>query len=286
MGLFETATGKSVFVAASSKSKSRTAKSSLTYQGPRSTLRTLQLIERIAAQPEATTLAQLSQDLEMPKSSLLGLLRALTQNKYLQHESNNYALGPSAHRLAMAIIPNLSLPQVARPIMRDLAVETGETVVLSVLDAELRRAVYVDKAESASAIRYTVPIGTSRPLYCSAAGRILLAFQSPQWILNYLSTAPFPKLTDNTITDVEELRSIIMRVKRDGYATTFGETSEDVAGFSAAVFDIDLEIAFALNIGAPLERGRKNAPLYIDAVRTAAEKLSLRLGSININKDA
>jgi len=164
----------------------------------------------------------------MPKSSLLGLLRALTQHRYLQHESNNYTLGPSAHRLAMAIIPNLSLPQVARPIMRDLAVETGETVVLTVLDAELRRAVYVDKAESASSIRYTVPIGTSRPLYCSSAGRILLAFQSPQWILNYLSTAPFKKLTDNTVTDVEELKSIIMQAKRDGYATTYGETSEEV----------------------------------------------------------
>lgn len=273
-------------MALSSKVTKKKSKPSPAYQGPRSTLRTLQLIERISAQPEATTLAQLSQDLEMPKSSLLGLLRALTQHGYLQHESNNYTLGPAAHRLAMAIIPNLSLPKVARPIMRDLSVETGETVVLAVLDDELRRVVYVDKTESTSAIRYTVPIGTSRPLYCSAAGRILLAFQSPQWILDYLSTAPFEKLTQNTVTNVEDLKSIIMQVKKDKFSTTFGETSEDVAGFSAAVFDIDLKIAFALNIGAPLERGRKNSALYIDAIQQAAEKLSLRLGSVNTNKGA
>lgn len=230
------------------------------------------------------TLARLTQDLKTPKSSLLGLLRALTQHGYLVHESNHYALGPAAHRLAMAIIPSFTLPQLARPIMRDLAQETGETAVLAVLDSELRRVVYVDKFESFSTIRYTIPIGTTRALYCTAAGRVLLAYQPEKWISEYLSSSPFEIKTPNTITDKAELKSLLENVREVGYSVTFAESSDDVAGFAAAVFDMDGRVAFALVLGAPIERGRKHAQRYLEATRAAAEKLSVNLGAVIVRK--
>jgi DNA-binding IclR family transcriptional regulator len=266
------------------KLSSKKPKLESSHQGPRSLLRTLRIIEMISSQPETATLARLSHDLQTPKSSLLGLLRALSQHGYLLHESNHYVLGPAAHRLAMAIIPNLTLPQVARPIMRDLAAETGETVVLAVLDPELRRVVYVDKVESTSTIRYTVPIGTTRPLYCTAGGRVLLAHQPSQWVSDYLSSGPFEKRTKNTVTDPSKLKSVIAKVRQNGYSTTLAESSDDVAGFSAPVFDVDGRAAFALNVGAPIERGRKFADRYLAATRAAADNLSVRLGSAIMTK--
>lgn len=226
------------------------------------------------------TLARLTQDLKMPKSSLLGLLRALTQHGYLVHDSNHYALGPAAHRLAMTIMPSFTLPQLARPIMRDLAQETGETAVLAVLDPELRRVVYVDKFESSNTIRYTIPIGTTRPLYCTAAGRVLLAHQSTQWVADYLDQDDMEKRTSNTVTDRGKLESILRNVVEGGYSTTFAESSDNVAGFAAAVFDMDGRVAFALTLGAPIERGRKNAERYLTATRAAAAQLSANLGSV------
>jgi DNA-binding IclR family transcriptional regulator len=215
-------------------------------------LRTLRIIEHVAGSPDGSTLARLSVELKSPKSSLLGLLRPLCGFGYVAFANGRYVLGPAAYRLGVTIMPTLSMSRIALPILRQLAEQCEETVLIATLDREAGRATYIEKIESSRSIRYTVPLGTARPLYCSAAGRVLLAHADREYIEHYLRTETFEPLTPQTLTRPAELRAMLPNIRQQGLAVTVGEVSSDVAGFAAPIFNHQGLVIAALAIGAPV----------------------------------
>lgn len=246
--------------------------------GPRSLIRTLRILEHLAAAPEGLSLAALSTRLESPKSSLLGLLRPMCSFRYIVHSDGRYLLGPGAYRLGASVIPTLSVARIAVPIMRELVERSGETVLVATMDADAGKAVYVEKIESSHSIRYTVALGTTRPLYCSAAGRVLLAFADPAFISLYLRRAPFPALTQQTLTGAAQLRRLLPEIREQKLAITVGEVSADVAGFAAPIFDRDGRVAAALTMAAPVSRTLAHPQDYATLIREAADSISFGLG--------
>lgn len=256
----------------------RQAATSAAATGPRSLIRILRIVEYLAAAPQGLTLAALSADLQSPKSSLLGLLRPMCNYGYIIHGDGRYVLGPAAYRLGVSIMPTLSIARIAAPIMRDLAARSGETVLVATLDQDAGNAVYVEKIESARSIRYTVALGTARPLYCSAAGRVLLAFADPAYVTRYLKRAPFKPLTKQTLTRGADIRGLLSQIREQRLAITVGEVSTDVAGFAAPLFDREGQVIAALTMAAPVSRTLADPTAFATLIREAAESISFGLG--------
>jgi IclR family acetate operon transcriptional repressor len=246
--------------------------------GPRSLIRTLRILEQLAAAPQGATLAMLSVELQSPKSSLLGLLRPLCSYGYIVNTEGRYVLGPAAYRLGLSIMPTVSISRIATPIKRELVDRCGETVLVAVMDREAGTAVYVEKIESTQSIRYTVAIGTARPLYCSSAGRVLLAHADEEYIERYLRRAPFTPLTPQTLTRAADLRRILPQVREQGLSITIGEVSSDVAGFAAPIFDHQGRVIAALAMAAPVSRTRANPQDFAHLMREAADSISFGFG--------
>ena len=250
----------------------------VTEAGPRSLIRTLRIVERLAHAPGGLSLAALSGELGLPKSSLLGLLRSLCVHGYAVNAEGGYVLGPSAFRLGAAIMPAMSPSRAAAPVMRRLVERSGETALIAVLDRDAASAVYVEKVESGRSIRYSASIGTGRPLHCSAAGRVLLAHADAEFIDAFLSRAPFPRLTPLTLTRAAELRALLPRIREQGVAMTVGEVSLDVAGFAAPIVDHRGQVVAALAMAAPASRTGDDPSIHASLVREAAGEISLNLG--------
>ncbi|HEV7914219.1 MAG TPA: IclR family transcriptional regulator, partial [Albitalea sp.] len=246
--------------------------------GPRSLIRTLRILEQLAAVPQGMTLATLSVELQSPKSSLFGLLRPLCSYGYIVNTEGRYVLGPSAYRLGLSIMPTVSIARIATPIMRELAERSGETVLVAVLDRDAGTSVYIEKIESTQSIRYTVALGTTRPLYCSAAGRVLLAHADEEYIERYLRRAPYAPLTPQTLTRGAELRKLLPQVREQGLAITIGEVSSDVAGFASPIFDHQGRVIAALAMAAPVSRTRTNPLDFARLMREAADSISFGFG--------
>ncbi|WP_418319764.1 IclR family transcriptional regulator [Piscinibacter sakaiensis] len=254
------------------------AKTAAHNTGPRSLIRILRIVEHLASAPQGLSLAALSVDLESPKTSLLGLLRPMCNYGYIIHGDGRYVLGPAAYRLGVSIMPTLTIARIATPIMRELVARSGETVLVATLDEDAGNAVYVEKIESSSSIRYTVSIGTVRPLYCSAAGRLLLAFADPAYITRYLKRAPFAALTEQTLTRSADLRRLLPQIREQKLAITVGEVSSDVAGFAAPIFDREGRVVAALTMAAPVSRTLAHPKDFATLIREAAERISFGLG--------
>ena len=139
-------------------------------------------------------------------------------------------------------------------MLRELHAASGETVFLVMLDRAARRVTYTEGFDSPNPIRYTVPTGTTRPLYCSAGGLMLLAHQEPVWIEAYLGSTALEPLTPRTTTDPIELRQRLDAIRREGFAISMGETVPGAAGLAAPIFNSDGSVTAGLLIAAPEER--------------------------------
>lgn len=237
-------------------------------------MRVLGLFEAVSAAREGRTLAQLSVQLGSPKSSLLLLLRPLVAGGYLLHVDNRYRLGAAAYKLASAILATRDLAQSMGPYLEDLATRTRESVFLALLDREARLVTYVDRIDSPQAVRYSVPVGTMRPLYCSAAGLVLLAFQDEEWRERYLRTAHIKPLTPDTVVGKAAIRAQLARIREEGVAVSVGAAVAGVAGIAAPVFDPDGSVCAALLIGAPADRFRGELPALRRAIVQVAKQAS------------
>lgn len=240
----------------------------------RSAMRLVALFEALAKSEEGVSLAELSTTIGAPKSSLLGILRSMVAMGYMEHGHGLYRLGPKSFRLAADILAVRRFPNLVRPILQDLAQKSGETVFLVVLDRLAQRVTYADIIDSANPVRYTVPTGTTRPLYVSAGGLMLLAYQEPAWVDAYIRATRLEPLTPRTVTDPAQLRERLAAIRRDGFAISLGETVPGAAGVAAPIFNADGSVTAGLLIGAPLDRFEQELPelrrLLHEAVTRAA----------------
>lgn len=256
------------------------SKISPSHRAPRSATRIPQLLRLLAEAPDGATLSDLSRSNGTPKSSLLALLRALTQTGFVRRQDGHYAIGPESMKLAAAIIAQRKFPDIAIPVVDALAHATGESVFLAELADDAPEAVYTYRAESASALRFIAEVGSREPLYSTAVGRVLLAFQPKAWQEKYLRGTKLVARTPKTIRSKRELRRIVEQVRRRRQATSFEETIEGVAGIAAPVFDRMGLLIAGLVIGAPASRARSRVQALEKQVSDAAAEISGLMGYV------
>jgi DNA-binding IclR family transcriptional regulator len=248
--------------------------------GPRSVTRILGLFEVLAKSTEGLSLAELSNTLESPKSSLLTLLRPLVAEGYLNHANSRYHLGPFIYRLAGNILATRNFPKLMRPYLQELAARTGESVYLSVIDMDSQMVTHIDGIDSQNPVRYVSSLGAPRPLHCTAPGRLLLAYQDEKVQEHYLKTAKLKAMTWRTVTDRNALRKMLKEAHESGISISISELSEGAAGIAAPVFDADGSVAGALVIAAPAERMQHKlaelCPLLAQVAAEASGHLHLK----------
>lgn len=246
--------------------------------GSRALQRMLGIFSAVAEVPEGLSLAELSDRLASPKSSLLTLLRPLVAGHYLAHENSRYTLGNEAFVLASNIVSVRRFGAVVRRLMQELQEVCPETVVLAALDRGADNVVYTDVLESPQMIRYSISTGTVRPLHTCAAGQLFLAFQDEKFRNQYLRQVKFKRLTARTITNRRQLRNKLEQIRKTGLSVSVSEAVEGAAGVAAPIFGPEGELLAALLVAGPTERHIRDGRLWNEVARKFAETASRAVG--------
>jgi IclR family acetate operon transcriptional repressor len=185
----------------------------------------------------------------MPKSSTFRYLVTLESRRYVERDtSGNYRLGPALLPIQEQQVGILVAS--ARPYMRQLHEALGETVALGVLEGT--RVTMVDAIESPRAIRLTVRQGEHCTMHATALGKAISATLPDDQVRALLSAEGMPRLTDNTITDLDRYLDELAVVRRRGFAVDDGESEAD--GRSIAVAMRGTPLVAAVSVGAPVSR--------------------------------
>ena len=123
------------------------------------------------------------------------------------------------------------------------------------------------------ALRIIDTIGRPEPLYVGAFRKLLLSLQPAPWIKSYIRSVKFEKFTPNTLPNASALLKEIERIKKQGYATSFGERIADAAGVAARIYDHTGRIRAVIQVAGPITRiNKRSAKRYITAVLKAGEQ--------------
>lgn len=241
--------------------------------------RAASILTAFSAEAPALTMGQIVQHSGLPRSTAHRLVVNLLRLGFLSRDpqTDTYRLGLLLAELGAVALSGLDLRQRARPVMERLATQTGEAVLLAVLDGHW--SVYVEKIEGRHALRMTATVGGRKPLHCTATGNTLLAYLPEERVRQILAEAGLPRLTGRTLTALEPLLARLATIRQQGYAVDDGESEEGLAGIAAPVRGADGAVVAALVVAGPTPRmlpgGR---PALAPAIIAAADEIAAALG--------
>jgi len=196
---------------------------------------------------------ELATALDIARSTAHAHLATLEERELVVCESGRYRPSLRFLELGMAVKHSTELPGVAKPIIDQLAVDTGLSVWLVV--EQHGWAVYLDNAMGENAFRIESTVGEHAHLHCLAAGKALLAHLPAERIEAIIDRRGLPARTANTVTDRERFRTELGAIRDRGYAFNDEEDIDGVRGVGAPICKEDVAVG-AVGVGGPANRLR------------------------------
>src|SRR5271157_5460767 len=240
--------------------------------------RGLRLLQIFSEAPHGLTAKQVAGRSRLPVSTVHRFLANLEGAGFLNCSGDGvYHLGIACFAIGQAALGQLDIRRLSLPYLQELNLRTRETIHLTVRHG--LSAVYVEKLESSEPLRIHSRIGAAVPLYCTAVGKVMLAYASQEDGENALRQMELKRLTPNTVGSLQELEAELYRVRKNGYACDLEEHELHIRCIAAPIWDHAGSVNASLSITAPVVRMavtrlRQLAPL----IQTAGLQISRELG--------
>ena len=201
---------------------------------------TLALLRALAERGPSTATA-LARTVGAPRSTTYHLLSVLRDEGFVVHlaDRRRWSLGPMAFTVGQAYLRHDPREELARPILRALADETGETAHLGVLHgAEVLYILKESPTRPLSAPTLITEVGVRLPAATTASGRCMLALL-PHDQVRALMSAPtaFVSRTGRGPQSLSALRRVLAEERRQGFSVEDGEVVPGYASVAVAVTD-------------------------------------------------
>jgi len=240
--------------------------------------RGLKLLNLFSESPRGLTAKQVAALSRLPVSTVHRFLANLVTAGFLNRDlEGTHHLGIACFAIGQAAAGQLDIRRLSLPYLRELNQQTRETIHLTVRHGV--SAVYVEKLDSPEPLRIHSRIGASVPLYCTAVGKVMLAYMPSDEQECVLSQLELKRLTPNTAGSLQELRAELFRVRKNGYASDLEEHELHIRCVAAPIWDHTGSVQSSVSITAPslrmpVARLRQLAPL----IQTAGLQISTELG--------
>ena len=228
-------------------------------------------------------IADIADELGMSRSTTHRYVTTLLALGYLeQGRSRKYRLGLRVTDLGMSALNATGLREHVQPYLQELRQRSGFTVALAVFDGG--EALLVDRARSWRRAQRETDLGlqpgSRLPAYCTAMGKVLLAYLPGPVLDEVLSQVKLARRGPNTITNKQGLRIELERIAEDGLAVDDQELNDGLVAIAAPVRDDSREVVAAVGIAAHPEAislGDLVEALSPHLISTAS-RISSRLG--------
>jgi DNA-binding IclR family transcriptional regulator len=243
----------------------------------KSVAKALRLIDYLAEAKRPLSLQELTQYAGIPKSTLHGLLTPLRESGLIeQGQDGRYRLGIRLFELGSIVSASWNIASIARPHLQNIAIQTGQSVQLSMIDK--CGVLILDYADTNSSLRVVTEVGDRLPIHSTALGKAILAFLPEIQAKGCLKTGMF-SFTPHTITDMEDMMAALEKIRERGYAIEDGENRIGLRGVAAPIFDISGAPVYALGVIGMFRRTISEDFLVAKTlVCAAAEQISQELG--------
>lgn len=228
------------------------------------------------------TLKEISLQTGLHKSTIYRCVNVLEKYGYLERDitSHSFRVGLNLIKLATTRIDALELLSESKTFLYRLQAKTNCSVHLCILEGY--EVVYLTTIDSFAAVNNFNTISKKGLAYCSSMGKCLLSSLSGKTLNQLFEKYEFKKFTDNTITNLEDLKIELSKIRENEYAVQFAEHEEQTCSIAVPIYNYAGEMIASIGIGMHISRYsdellNKTLPYLKDA----AFNISRRLGFEN-----
>lgn len=241
--------------------------------------RTLSILEVLSDYENGLGITDLSEKVGLHKSTVHRLLATLIHKDYVRqnNETNRYELTLKLFELGNKKIEKMNIVTVAKPFIQELMEKTNEVIHLVI--GEGAEIVYVAKVEPQKTIRMYSSIGKRTPMYCTSVGKSMMSYMNDEDVERIWKASPIKKLTDTTITDLEEFKTHLNMVRGKGYAIDEQENEIGIRCVGASILDYKGNVCGAISIsGSTISFKEDKIEEFSKLLIEYARKISRELG--------
>jgi DNA-binding IclR family transcriptional regulator len=211
--------------------------------------------------------------LDVAKSTAHAHLQTLLDRRYVVKRDGEYHVGLRFLELGQSAKDPWDEHGFIEEKVEELAEESQ--LRAQFLVEEHDEAVYVYRSTGRHSVPTDSRVGVRIPLHSVAAGKAILAHLPDERVETILDCHGLGRLTDNTITDREELLATLERVRERGYALNDEESWEGVRAVGAPVSAPAGHVLGALSVSGSAHRFDPED--LADLVMGAANEVELNL---------
>lgn len=186
----------------------------------------------------------------LPRSTVSRLSYTLTSLGYLSYSTSlgKYALATPVLSLGYACLAGMSVRDIARPLMHELAQQSGASVALGGRDR--LSMLYIECCRPDAAVTLKLEVGSRIPIATTSMGRALLA-ALPKDERDSLLEEVRRGETDRWSQILDGVRRAADELRATGFVTALGEWNPDVNGVGVPFVPVDGSPVLAFNCGGP-----------------------------------
>jgi IclR family transcriptional regulator, pca regulon regulatory protein len=242
--------------------------------------RGLAVFSAFSREQPTMTLSEVARSAGLTPATARRLLFTLCALGYASNDGKRFALTPKVLDIGYAYLSSLDLAGIAQTEMEALVERTHESCSAAVLDGS--EIVYVVRVPTKRIMAISLGLGSRLPAHAASMGRVLLADLSPDDLDEHLARTELEPLTARTITDEDELRAELDKVRRQGWSLVDQELEEGIRSIAAPLRDRHGRAVAALNVSSHAGRVKlatlrdEFLPDLLDTAKRISDRLARR----------
>jgi len=240
--------------------------------------RALDILLCFTREEPARSLTQIAESIHMSKTTVHRLLATLENKRFITRDNGTglYRLGFRFIEMASLVLQDADLHRWAKPYLRRLSAEYGETVDLSILDGS--HVIYLEVIESPQRVKLAAAVGQRLPAYFTASGKALLAYL-PEEQVRKIITDNLAEASKNATAPVSDMIADLRATADLGYAISEQEYEEEINAVAAPIFDKDKNpIASIAIVGPSFRLNKDRLPALGESLRDLTKVISNEIG--------
>ena len=235
---------------------------------------TFEILERLK-EPDGATLAELTDQFDLSKSSIHNYLKTLQHDGYVVRHNERYRPGLRLLDLGGYARHLEQIYDVAKPEVENLAAETGE--MANLLVEQKGRGIYLFQAHGEQAVSTDTYAGQRVYLHSTGLGKAILAHLPEERVEGILENYGLPAETPSTITDEDALYDRLERVRERSAAFDREERVKGLRCVAVPIINNNDVVEGAISVSGPTSR------MDDDRLDEILEKLRSSINVIELN---
>jgi IclR family KDG regulon transcriptional repressor len=235
------------------------------------------ILELLAESKDALGISDISGKLDLNKSTVFSIVHTLMDLDVLENQPDGkFGFGTRFYILGKMAGKRSKLIQIAQPYLEKINERTKFSTFLGLRSG--RRAILIDKVDSAYGIKLSSEIGMQMPALAGAGIKAMLSQLSDEEIDEILARTELKKYTPYSITEKAVYKAEILEVRKQGIAYDREEYIEGMIAFAIPVKANGRDLQAAIwAVGLARQVPNSSIPELTQLLKEISEEIHHRL---------